>query len=283
MQAGKELDGPMLANAISRWSQSAQNAIESHIFLEDLGLHKQVANRILEPFMWHTTIITATDWDNFFHQRCHPDAQPEMKALADCMQLAYYSSVPNPVDYGEWHTPYISVEDMPNICDLIRPVEGTISSALGSVIEIQKKVSVARCARVSYLTQDGKRDIEVDLELYERLTKGSHWSPFEHIAIPATIDNIISDEHPVAKRVLGEAMKEAISTTRFGNFRGWVQFRKFFANENRKNFIPNLPELEDVAKKMQEEETDRLYRKAHPVTKDNPLGFIDKGGIGGQH
>lgn len=37
-----------------------------------LGTTKQLCNRLLEPFMWHTVLITATEWQNFFNLRC-PD------------------------------------------------------------------------------------------------------------------------------------------------------------------------------------------------------------------
>jgi hypothetical protein len=159
-----------------------------------LNIHKQVTNRILEPFMWMTVICTATDYDNFFALRCHPDAQPEIQKLANMMKEAYDNSTPLELNDGEWHTPFIQ-ED-----------EKTLD------VDIKKKIAVARSARVSYLTHDGKRNIEKDLELYDRLIGGSgtgHWSPFEHVAI---------------------ACAEKISS---GNFDGFIQFRKLFDNENQ--------------------------------------------------
>jgi thymidylate synthase ThyX len=35
-----------------------------------LNVSKQLCNRLLEPFMWHTVIVTATEWENFFKLRC---------------------------------------------------------------------------------------------------------------------------------------------------------------------------------------------------------------------
>jgi hypothetical protein len=79
--------------------------------LDEIGVHKQLANRLLEPFSWHTVVVTATDWDNFFHLRCHPDAQPEFQKIAGMMRDVMEASTPNGLDYGEWHLPYITDED----------------------------------------------------------------------------------------------------------------------------------------------------------------------------
>lgn len=40
------------------------------IELEDTGVTKQLCNRLLEPFMWHTVLVTATEFENFFELRC---------------------------------------------------------------------------------------------------------------------------------------------------------------------------------------------------------------------
>ena len=192
MQAESELNDAEITLARSIWLKQRDNAIEAAQALADLGCHKQITNRILEPFMNITVICTATDYDNFFSLRCHPDAQPEIQKLAYMMKDALEASTPTKLYTGEWHIPYI------------QPDEQHMD------LEIKKKISVARCARVSYLTHDGKRDIDKDIELYERLIGGSgkgHWSPFEHVAM--AID----------------------APTQSGNFHGWVQYRKFFVQE----------------------------------------------------
>ncbi len=137
--------------------------------LDEIGLHKQWANRYLEPWMWHKVIITSTEWQNFFDQRVSPLAQPEINDLAIAIEDAMLVSVDQPLSYREWHLPYITQEDR----DLFP-------------IDILIKLSAARCARVSYLNQDGKKDIYADLALYERLTtaRPPHWSPLEHVATP---------------------------------------------------------------------------------------------------
>ncbi len=158
--------------ARAEWRLALEDALRhaERLAAHDIDLHKQLVNRLLEPFAWITVIITATEWANFFTQRCHPDAQPEIKHLAELMLAAYRSSTPAPVAMGRWHLPLVQDDER------------------GLPDEQLCKLSVARCARVSYLTHDGKRDRERDLELYERLLGGGangHWSPFEHVATPA--------------------------------------------------------------------------------------------------
>ena len=226
MQGGDELTEEFLNLSKSTWLVARDKAIDGADLLNEFGLHKSLVNRLIEPFTWHTVIVTATEWDNFFHQRCHPDAQPEMKAAADAMQLAYYSVDPRqyrPYCHGTWHVPYTDEQTVNDI-----KARFDMDNHL-THLEYLKKISVARCARVSYLTQDGVRDIQADLELFDRLKGSGHWSPFEHVATP-------------------------IQATQWsGNFRGWRQFRKEFQGENRQNFVPNLEELAHVRMKMEKE------------------------------
>jgi thymidylate synthase ThyX len=221
MQGGELMSSQDESICFDFWEKAKHNAEDLAEVLHERGLHKSLVNRLLEPFMWHTVIVTATEWDNFFWQRCHPDAQPEMKAAADAMQLEYYTNKPEEIPYGQWHTPFINEMDINEWDSRLGDDEPTKS-------EVLKKISVARCARVSYLNHDGTRESAKDLNLYEKLTQGQHWSPFEHVATPIYRG---SDEqrHPT----------ESFS----GNFRGWKQFRKQFENENRGNFVPNHPLL----------------------------------------
>lgn len=190
MQATDVLNPEDTLQARARWMHARDMAVEAVRDLDDLGLHKQVANRLLEPFMWHTVIFSTTQegLENFFDQRCSarsPLAQPEMRAFADAVLEAYEHSVPEQkAGVDLWHTPYILHDEL-NSLDLMTRI----------------KVSVARCARVSYLTHDGVRDIDKDLDLYEKLVsaKPMHASPLEHVALAG-----------------GGAS---------GNFTGWTQYR----------------------------------------------------------
>jgi thymidylate synthase ThyX len=201
MQAREHLDPESQALAQAEWRRALDDALAhaERLAASDINLHKQLVNRILEPFAWITVIVTATQWTNFFTQRTHEDAQPELKHIADLMLAAYRASEPAPLQLGEWHTPLILPEET-----ALLPLDERL------------KISVARSARVSYLSHDGVRDYAKDLELYERLAGGGsngHWSPFEHVATPLADPNAWS-----------------------GNFRGWEQFRKRFPNEDATTF-----------------------------------------------
>jgi thymidylate synthase ThyX len=205
MSARQEIDDAARARAEAEWRRALERALETAELLSDseIDLHKQLVNRILEPFAWITVIITATEWSNFFTQRCHPDAQPEIKHLADMMLHEFRVSAPQQVALGDWHLPLTQADE--------RALEPALL----------RKLSVARCARVSYLTHEGSRDHAKDLELFERLLGGGangHWSPFEHIATPLERGDEWS-----------------------ANFRGWKSFRKLFPEENATTFPDQRP------------------------------------------
>ena len=149
--------------AVAKWSLH-----KARLFAES-GYHKQIVNRLLEPFQYIKVIVTATEWDNFFKLRLHEDAQPEMMVLAEHMQAAMDNSVPAALQHGEWHLPYIG--DLAYGDDEWYPF--TTEQAI--------KCSVARCARVSYLNHDNSNpSIEKDIDLYNKLLEAGHMSPFEH-------------------------------------------------------------------------------------------------------
>jgi 5-methylcytosine-specific restriction endonuclease McrA len=203
MSASDVLSADHAQEAERVWLSARDAAVGHAQRLLDLHVHKQELNRLLEPFLWHTVIVSATEWQNFFELRCAPNAQPEIRAAALLMLEAMNASVPQALDYGEWHTP------------LLQPDEKDLDP------EIARRISAARCARVSYLTHEGLREVERDLELYDRLRADRHLSPFEHVATPAP-DGAFH-----------------------GNFRGWVQFRRAIeaAIANDANSAPHVGSL----------------------------------------
>jgi thymidylate synthase ThyX len=191
MQANERLIGEQLEDANCLWLLAATNAARVAESMNALGLHKQVANRILEPFQHIHVIVTATEWENFFALRDHRDAQPEIRELAIQMKLAFAGSTPSRLKVDQWHLPYV-----------------TRKERLTCAVSDMLKCSAARCARVSYLTHDGlPPNIEKDVALYERLVGGEpiHASPIEHQAMAG---------------FFGSANLWS------GNFKGWIQHRK---------------------------------------------------------
>lgn len=137
--------------------------------LLQVGVHKQFVNRLLEPWSWMTLLVTATQWENFYRQRCHASAQPEIRELAETMLRAHAASVPRMLHVGQWHFPFAM------------PLEIAAAEADGSDgIEQLLKRCTARSARTSYRNFYGKDDVADDLRLTADLTRDKHWSPFEH-------------------------------------------------------------------------------------------------------
>lgn len=200
MRDGGALVGPEAELALAEWLAARDDAVRRAKRLAACGVHKQLANRVVEPWMWITVVVTATDWANFFALRCHPDAEPHFQCIAGMMREAMAASTPQPLEYGQWHLPFVSDEELAEIC-----------AGGDAVRQRYKLISVGRCARVSYETHDGRRDPEEDVKLAERLIAATprHASPFEHVAGP---------------RRRGEIVK--------GNLRSWRQFRHEIPQES---------------------------------------------------
>ena len=185
MAAREELSGWKLGFMKGAWGLSGKVMCSlAWVINKVANPHKQILNRMLEPWSYISVVVTGTDWDNFYDLRCHPDAQPEIYELAMAMRKAQEESIPVS---RKQHLPYISEDE-----------RNSLST------EDLFKVSSARCARVSYLTHDGKvPDLQKDIDLYNRLvgSRPIHASPTEHCA-------------------------EAKKTTKFiKNLRGWEQHR----------------------------------------------------------
>lgn len=208
MQAKEELKGEDLRNAMTQWKQAALYAAGQSEILNTCGAHKQIVNRILEPFQVMKTVMTTTEIDNFFYLRCHEDAQPEIKELADCMKLAMEKSVPELLKNREWHTPYVQHKRKITEDGLFEYLEYSSNDTVLSE-EDALKVSASCCAQVSFRLCDDS--VDKAKRIYERLveSKPVHASPFEHQARP---------------------MSSRFKDTWSGNFQGWIQHRQLIKN-----------------------------------------------------
>ena len=202
MVAQEQLSEEERRTANKVWRSAAYQARHHARELARLGVHKQVANRILEPFQHIRVLVTATDFANFFHLRNHTDAQPEIQELAKKMRQAYDNQEPMTLKRGEWHVPFVG-RHRDSLGALRYYVDGQEVSA-----ETARQVSASAAAQTSYR----KNDLSVDkaLAIYDRLVtaKPVHASPFEHQATPLFF---------------------AGATCR--NFRGWKQYRTLIAGE----------------------------------------------------
>lgn len=220
MQAREELDDSGKESVERLWLNARNCAAQLAKKMSEVGAHKQIVNRILEPFTHIRVIVTATNFANFFALRDHEDAQPEIRELAVAMKKAIEESTPQLLGIGEWHLPYLDEEDLKNIYEHLR--ENSITRhgpAQHQIMMMACAVSAARCARVSYLTHDGERPtLQKDLELYHHLVNANppHMSPCEHQATPD-----IHDAWEGWHRLDLQA-----------NFSGWVQFRHLIKGES---------------------------------------------------
>lgn len=191
MQAEEELSGVAREESERSWDGARHAAISWARHMMEIGVHKQIANRVLSPYQWVTEIITGTDWANFFALRCHSMTQPEMRTIAEMIQKEYASHLPVCRNEEEWHIP------------LLLPEEEHLSHT------VKLMISAARCARTSYRTHEGKvSTVEEDIALYRKLVENTpkHVSPAEHQAM---------------------ALK---TREKWGPIRGWKSHRYFLDN-----------------------------------------------------
>jgi thymidylate synthase ThyX len=202
MQAAEELHYVDQRTAKKRWLKARDSAVYHAKHMIDLNVHKQIVNRLLEPWAWITVVCTATEYPNFFGLRCDSAAQPEIRRAAILALGAYMNSTPRELKQGEWHLPYVldDERDLP--------------------IADQLCISVARCGRVSYVRQGELRDLQEDVAWHDRGRDARHWSPFEHQA---------------------QAGGSHMWNTWNGNFYGgWKQYRQMFADQSGKKTDLNV-------------------------------------------
>ena len=207
MQARVNLWGMELATAKAYWREDREHSIIMARAMAGANAHKQLVNRLIENHGHINVLVTATEWGNFFELRDHPDAQPEIAALAAEMRKAMDESVAEKLIYGQYHMPY---------------VRGNEREMLG--LDRALMVSTARCARVSYLTHEGKTpDLEADLQLAHDLVvaRPLHASPAEHQGTP-----LAPGQGEKRWRITGPGPNDAVLDGNWSrNFNGWKQYR----------------------------------------------------------
>jgi thymidylate synthase ThyX len=222
MSAREELQGIELEGVKATWIAAMKHAVSVTKVMDNIGLHKQVANRLCEPWQRMKTVISGTEWKNFFHLRDHADAQPEFKVLAGCMRTAYSQSKPHILQAGEWHLPYV---------DSYLDVDGNTVYSTESdgvlLIEDALKVSAACCAQVSYRTMNDTLDKAQSI--YSRLIESDpkHASPVEHQG-KVMARNEFPWDNPWEEGVTHIRRDGSLWSA---NFRGWIQARQLIANE----------------------------------------------------
>lgn len=227
MASDSEFDG---YSRTEWWDEARDMAILHAEEFDRSGYHKQIVNRLLEPFSHIKVVLTATEYDNFFWLRNHPDAQPEICELAQKMLEARENSVPMYLSSGEWHVPYY-IEGFWSPFSDAKDGGVTIKSVdeYGNTLEDAIAISASCCAQVSYRKTDDS--LEKARDIYKRLveSKPVHASPFEHQATPISFTK---DDYgqPVHNWEVGITHSDRFNNTWSGNFKDWIQNRQLIPN-----------------------------------------------------
>ncbi len=216
------------------WIESMHKALQSAKLLTSKGVTKQLCNRLLEPFMWHTVIITSgkEGLENFFNLRNHEAAEIHIQELAKRMLEVYNESKPKQLQTGEWHIPFSDNIDENNLKEVLKKM--SIQNELGESIigagsRAIRKIATARCARISYTVvgeENKEPNYENDIKLHDRLAESGHWSPFEHCA------KAMSDTE-YSNFIKGDTSKAKQGSDIYGwcnNFKGFIQYRYLIEN-----------------------------------------------------
>lgn len=220
-------DQKSIEQLTQKWLSARDSAVAASKQFDDIetlghnkpiGLTKQLSNRILEPFLMHTVIVTATEFENFFALRAQAAADIHIQDLAQKMLDEYNATSPTLLQAGEWHIPFGDQMDAARLQQL--------DEADQTICKV--KIASARCARISYIPfgEENSYDYKKDIALHDRLATDGHFSPLEHCA-----RSMNQDEYVMYVRT--NSTTKQIEKGWCGNFRGFIQYRKLFADENR--------------------------------------------------
>lgn len=255
MASGDKLTGGDKASAIAHWRKAAWDAANRADELIHRGVHKSIVNRILEPFLHINVVMTSCEPGllNFFGLRLDKAAQPEIRVLAEQMWAAWNESKPTKLEPGQWHLPFITQDELGPVSSYLVDArlrdESLPEGDTERYLSVWKPVSVARCARVSYLSfETGRRStIEEDLKLYDRLVGAQpmHASPAEHQATP---DEVVYCPNASIQDHVEGLDWYYVNLDEHGNLPGWRQYRKMLPGEA----VAPLPEGYALTTKAEE-------------------------------
>ena len=248
MQAVEEVSKFNEVKSVLYWERSF-NFIKDRVNdMLNVDLHKQVPNRLLEPFQMMKVVITGTEWDNFFNLRIHPDSQPEICMLAYKIYEAMGDSKPQLLKCGDYHLPYVETEYWGDevkyyIFEISYDDDQSFGMKCEKYLSLEDaiKISAASCASVSYRTEG--MTLNKAEKIFDMLIKAEvvHSSPFEHIATP--IKPKINELGLVRVNCSeAESWEDGITHRNkqgelcSGNLRGWLQYRHLLPNNTNWEF-----------------------------------------------
>lgn len=217
------------------WLYGRDSALALAAEFGESKYHKQIVNRLTEPYQMMKVVFTATEFDNFFNLRCHRDAQPEIQELANLMYLARAKSKPVELENGEYHLPYITPEIWEQCV-----IKAKNSDSEETAMDIALRLSASCCAQVSYRTTD--TSVDKANKIYKMLIESEpmHASPLEHQARPVTFDDQ-EDFHikPVHEHIPLTHL-DRYGNYWSGNLKNWVQYRHEIPNNTCHDCSPDV-------------------------------------------
>jgi hypothetical protein len=234
------------------WGEAKEAALFWSEAFFKAGYHKQVYNRITEPFQMMKTVTSGTEWSNFFWLRDDGAADPTIAELARVMREAKDASTPILLRAGDWHLPYLGA-----ICQFEDGIRESMYADVdeeGNLTELYTledaiKISAARCAAVSFRNID--YDLAKCLEVHDRLVgdERKHSSAMEHQATPMsepyalekTIDGVVwqvplLSAFPHNRYDVGTTHIDGRGFCWSGRMRGFIQYRKLIPGENKSEY-----------------------------------------------
>lgn len=237
LEIGNDLDWPRLTSA-EGWDQARDNAIYIAEKFNEAGYHKQIVNRLLEPFSHIKVVCTATEFSNAFYLRCHPDAQPEINRLFEIMWELYSTNEPQFLNPGEWHVPYYDGNYGNGVwkpSGYVRMIDGVAHDTdhkKGHTLQEALMISSSQCAQVSYRKADDS--LEKATMIYGRLVESEpvHASPFEHQGTPMVAPNVYTSrlDDKIEETNPGMTHCDIRGDYWSGNFKGFIQHRQLIPN-----------------------------------------------------
>lgn len=223
---GVLVDETLTMNKEDAWAVARDRGIDMAHAFHKAGYHKQIVNRLTEPYQMMKTVVSATEWANFFELRLHPDAQPEFQELARVMKLAQDASVPVVLEAGQWHVPYFDQGYF--AIDYYGQGDWFHTDATGHIWQLGEALAISAscCAQVSYRRLDDS--LEKAQMIYDKLitSKPEHASPIEHQATPMYRDHeSLKSSLPTGFTHL--SYLEGVAQYWSGNFRQWAQHRHY--------------------------------------------------------
>lgn len=234
MQAKEELTGADLEAAKHVWLRAMEMACHQAEQMHNLGAHKQIVNRITEPYQHMKVVMTTTERNNWYWLRNHPDADPSIHRLAEIMQAIDKATDAVGMTNGMWHLPYVKVlyRFAPALLyefPVSKHDEQVYFDETGKQITLQEAlmISASCCAQVSYRKSDGS--LEKAETIFRRLIESEpcHASPVEHQA--KCFDGSRVGDYSMT---WPEGITHMNRNGEFcsGNFTGWIQHRQLIPN-----------------------------------------------------